>query len=125
MQKVWSFAIIAIIGLVMITSSLPQEVFAGKETLKLSLTVIGGDGKKIQDVDCWVSESRDDAIDGELDKNKRIATDNTGKAGRATFTFDDREKGSVVWANCDNNEEDVFRIVLDEKNKNTRIKISA
>lgn len=104
----------------MITSSLPQEVFAGKDTLRLKLTVIDVDGNKVQGVDCWVSETKAEAEDG----IKRIATDNTGQASRATFTFEDREKGSVVWANCDNNTEEVFRIVLDEKNKNTRIKIS-
>ena len=122
MQKVWSFAIIALVGIIMITSSLPQEVFAGKDTLRLNLTVFDQFNNRVQDIECWVSANFEDAKSG--DEDKRIGTDNTGKAGRATFTFEGIDKGTTIWANCDKTIEGPFEILLDEKIKNTRINIS-
>lgn len=119
MQKVWSFAIIAIIGFVMITSSLPQEVFAGKDTLRLSIWVVDSDGKVI-DVDCWLSLTQT----GARGEDTSIAdVDNTGNSGKVTFTFDQDalddativDGETIVWVYCDDAEQ-AWPFTIDKKN---------
>ena len=115
MQKVWSFAIIALVGIMMITSSLPQEVFAGKETLKLNLRVLDGDGK-VQGTECRASLTQ---VGAETDGGLYLATDNTGKSGRVSLTFEKSALGEEdgVWVYCTGSLKPAQFFPIDSKNQ--------
>jgi len=114
MQKMWAITAITLVGFMMIISSIPQDAFAGKNDKILNFNVIDGDGDKVKGVDCQASNSKSDAVAGTF-----FATDDTGKNGKITLTFDDPNgKIKEVWVKCDGSK-NIWPYDISEK-KNTR-----
>ena len=82
MQKMWAITAITLVGFMMIISSIPQDAFAVKNTVKLSLIVVDDIGK-VKNAVCKATSFND------KDKELTVVTDNTGNSGRVSFTFPD------------------------------------
>ena len=91
MQKMWAIAAITLVGLMMIISSIPQDAFAGKNEVKLSLNVVDGDGK-VKNALCIT-------IDSSPVFHSRV--DNSGNSAKVSFTFPDNTKSVTVTCEYD------------------------
>lgn len=77
MQKMWAIAAITLVGFMMIISSIPQDAFAGKETVKLSLNIVDNIGK-VKNALCNAISFNPSDFD----------IDNSGNSGKVSFTFE-------------------------------------
>ena len=112
MQKMWAITAITLVGFMMIISSIPQDAFAGKNTVKLSIT-IKNDPTAAEGDTCTVT-----AVGTGEKKDSIVVV--KGKAGKFTVHFEDvPEKGTITGfnLNCalDSRTLDLF-ILIDGKN---------
>ena len=103
MQKMWAIAAITLVGLMMIISSIPQDAFAGKDTVRLSLKITDG-GVKEKNVDCASS------LNGK-DFGTPVSSGNSAKV-----TFEFNESVTSVFVKCDGG----FPLEFGLDGKNTR-----